>query len=472
MIKLSLPLRLSLILIGLISIVLILLVIGLNVIFDVAINRVLNDHLHITANQVLNALRVDEKGEIVYTSDAFTHTGDYFFQVWSNDGKLLLSSVDGAEVSLDDDFDAMMPRESFFETVKVDGLRYRILFNPFNISGNDTGWLRVGHNLSKVSDQQRSFRLISGLSCLVAIVVAGMASLFSNQYVLKPLTDIAQIAQQITTTDDFSQRIPVRGQTNDIVDELTINFNKTLDRLEGLIDMERRFMAYVSHELRTPLTVIKGNVGLMRITKTVDQESLNSIETEVDRLTRLVTDLLLIEQTEMGDSKLLREPIEIDDLLMEVFTELKVLSGGAHDIQIMNIEPVVVRGVRDRLKQVLLNLGSNAVNYSPEGGKILLDLEVESPWVKLRIIDEGIGIPQDELDNLFERFYRGRNVLSLRKKNVGFGLGLAIANNIVRNHGGHIDLDSVEGKGTTILVWLPLSITDIPTRPIDQILEG
>jgi signal transduction histidine kinase len=174
----------------------------------------------------------------------------------------------------------------------------------------------------------------------------------------------------------------------------------------------------------------------------------------------------------MGDSKLLREPIEIDDLLMEVFSELKVLSSGAHDIQIMNIEPVVVRGVRDRLKQVLLNLGSNAVNYSPEGGKILLDLEVESPWVKLRIIDEGIGIPQDELDNLFERFYRGRNVLSLRKKNVGFGLGLAIANNIVRNHGGHIDLDSVEGKGTTILVWLPLSITDIPTRPIDQILEG
>jgi signal transduction histidine kinase len=303
-------------------------------------------------------------------------------------------------------------------------------------------------------------------------VVAGMASLLSNQYVLRPLTDIAQIAQQITTTDDFSQRIPVRGQTDDIVDELTINFNKTLDRLEGLIDMERRFMAYVSHELRTPLTVIKGNVGLMRITKTVDQESLNSIETEVDRLTRLVTDLLLIEQTEMGDSKLLREPIEIDDLLMEVFTELKVLSGGAHDIQIMNIEPAVVRGVRDRLKQVLLNLGSNAVNYSPEGGKVLLDLEVESPWVKLRIIDEGVGIPQDELDNLFERFYRGRNVLSLRKKNVGFGLGLAIANNIVRNHGGHIDLDSVEGKGTTILVWLPISMTDIPTRPIDQIMEG
>lgn len=470
--RISLPLRLSLTFTGLLSIVLILLVVGLNIIFNIAINKVLDDHLQITASQVLNALRVDETGAIIYTSDAFTHSEDYFFQVWSQAGELLLTSKAAAIFSQDVDFTADLPRETFFETVRVEEARYRVLISPINISGNEYGWLRVGHKLSKVINQQKSFSVISGLSCLVAIVVAGLASWISNRYMLKPLTDFAQITQQITATDDFSKRIPERGQSNDVVDELTENFNKTLDRLEGLIDMERRFMAYVSHELRTPLTVIKGNVGLMRITKTVDQESLNSIETEVDRLTRLVTDLLLIEQTEMGDSKLLREPIEIDDLLMEVFKELKVLSGGAHDIQIMNIEPAVVRGVRDRLKQVLLNLGSNAVNYSPEGGKILLDLEIKSPWVKLRIIDEGVGIPRDELDNLFERFYRGRNVLSLSKKNVGFGLGLAIANNIVRNHGGHIDLDSVEGKGTTILVWLPLSMIDIPTRPIDQILEG
>jgi len=250
---------------------------------------------------------------------------------------------------------------------------------------------------------------------------------------------------------------------------LILTFNKTLDRLERLINMDRRFIAYVSHELRTPLTVIKGNVGLMRIMNKIDQDSLNSIETEVDRLTRLVTDLLLIEQTEMGDFKLLKKPVEIDDLLMEVFKELQVITGNQYEIQISNIEPATVIGVRDRLKQVLLNLGSNAINYSPEGGKIIFDLRIESRRVLISVSDEGIGIPQEDLDCLFERFFRGKNAFTLPKKNVGFGLGLAIANSIVKNHGGQIEVKSVVGQGTTFVIWLPLAISEIPTRPIERL---
>lgn len=432
----------------------------------------LNDQLQIIASQVLNSLSVDETGNITYASDAFTLTEDYFFQVWSHDGQLLLNSEGAADLPADNNSYQTTYNQAFFETVKDNGVRYRVSVNPFKINGNDQGWLRVGRTISEIRAQQLRFWIISGFFCLFAIVIAGIASWFTIQYVLRPLTDISHIVHQITDTDDFSKRIPVRSQSNDIIDELILTFNKTLDRLEGLINIERRFMAYVSHELRTPLTVIKGNVGLMRIMNTVDHESLNSIETEVDRLTRLVTDLLLIEQTEMGDSKLLKKPVEIDDLLMEVFKELQVLSGDTHDIQIANIEPATVRGVRDRLKQVLLNLGSNAINYSPEGGKIRLDLKVEPRWVRISVSDEGIGIPQDDLDLLFERFFRGKNAYTLPKKNVGFGLGLAIANSIVKNHGGHIEVQSVVGQGTTFVIWLPLSIADIPTRPIERLKEG
>lgn len=465
--KISLHLRLSLLFTGLLSLVLILLVIGLNAIFNFGINTVLNEHLQITAIQVLNSLRVDESGDITYASDAFSFTEGYFFQVWSQDGQLLLSSEGAADLPTDDHSYQTTYNQGFFETVKNDDIRYRVSVNPFKINGTEHGWLRVGRTIGEIRSQQLRFWIISGFFCLFAIVIAGIASWFTIQYVLRPLTDISQIVQQITTTDDFSKRIPVRSESNDIIDELILTFNKTLDRLEGLINIERRFMAYVSHELRTPLTVIKGNVGLMRIMNAVDHESLNSIETEVDRLTRLVTDLLLIEQTEMGDSKLLKKPVEIDDLLMEVFKELKVLSGDAHDVQIVNIEPATVRGVRDRLKQVLLNLGSNAINYSPKGGKVSLGLKVESRWVRISVSDEGIGIPQDDLDLLFERFFRGKNAYTLPKKNVGFGLGLAIANSIVKNHGGHIEVQSVVGEGTTFVVWLPLSISDVPTRPIE-----
>jgi len=158
--------------------------------------------------------------------------------------------------------------------------------------------------------------------------------------------------------------------------------------------MQRRFLADVSHELRTPLTVIKGNVGLMRMMNAYDEESLSSIESEVDRLTRLVKDLLLMSQAETGRLPLMLEPVELDDLVLEVFEEMTVLSAGVHDIRIENIEPAVVTGDRDRLKQVLLNLGSNAVKFSPENGRIILSLSLRKKWALITISDEGVINPE------------------------------------------------------------------------------
>jgi signal transduction histidine kinase len=241
--------------------------------------------------------------------------------------------------------------------------------------------------------------------------------------------------------------------------------------LERLFNAQRRFLADVSHELRTPLTVIKGNVGLMRIMRTFDEESLNSIESEVDRLTRLVGDLLLMAQAETGRLPLLMKPVEVDDLLFEVFEQMKVLSKGEQEIRIGNIEPAIVTGDRDRLKQVLLNLGSNAIKFSPEGGEILLSLFVREDWVQILVSDEGPGIQKSEIGQLFERFYRGDKSRNRTKKDVGFGLGLPIAYWIVRNHGGRIDVETEVGKGTTFSVWLPLSQAEIPTRPLRDKLK-
>ena len=247
-----------------------------------------------------------------------------------------------------------------------------------------------------------------------------------------------------------------------------LTFNQTLVRLERLFNAQRRFLADVSHELRTPLTVIKGNVGLMRIMHTFDEESLDSIESEVDRLTRLVGDLLLMAQAETGRLPLLLDSVEVDDLLFEVFEQMKVLSKGQHEIRVGNIEPAVVTGDRDRLKQVLLNLGSNAIKFSPRDGKILLGLYVREKWVQILVSDEGPGIPKSEMDQLFERFYRGDKARSRTEKDAGFGLGLPIAYWIVRNHGGRIDVETDVGKGTTFSVWLPVSQADVPTRPLHK----
>ena len=147
--------------------------------------------------------------------------------------------------------------------------------------------------------------------------------------------------------------------------------------------------------------------------------------------------------------------VDIDQILLEVFEEMHVLSGRKHDIQLGNIEPACVFGDRDRLKQVFLNLGVNAVNYTPEGRRISLGILQQGEWVGVFIQDEGRGIPKEEVDLLFERFYRGEKSRTRHTDKVGFGLGLPIAYWIVRNHGGRIDVDTKEEQGTTFTVWLP-----------------
>jgi signal transduction histidine kinase len=272
---------------------------------------------------------------------------------------------------------------------------------------------------------------------------------------LMPLATMAEIAKRITTTNDLSQRIPVSTGTSDEINALALTFNQTFVRLERLFNSQRRFLADVSHELRTPLTVIKGNVGLMRLMKSYDEESLITIEKEVDRLTRLVGDLLFMAQAEAGKLPLNLVEVEIDQVLFEVYEEMNVLSGGKHDIQLGDFEPTHVVGDRDRLKQVFLNLGYNAVNYTPEGRRIFLSLKQQGDWVGVLVRDEGLGIPKEELNYLFERFYRGEKSRTRRTEKSGFGLGLPIAYWIVRNHGGRIDVDTGENKGTTFTVWLP-----------------
>jgi len=133
-----------------------------------------------------------------------------------------------------------------------------------------------------------------------------------------------------------------------------------------------------------------------------------------------------------------------------------------------NISPATITGDRDRLKQVLLNLASNAINYSSENDRIILSMSVSEDWVKIILSDEGMGIPDEELSRLFERFYRGDKSRNRAAKDVGFGLGLPIAYWIVRNHGGRIDVETEVDRGTTFTVWLPRSQAEIPTRPLSS----
>jgi two-component system, OmpR family, sensor kinase len=458
----SLRLRLTLVYSGMLSGVVLLLSIVVYALVSLLFTDFVDHDLQDGATTIISYLKADGIGGMQISLDPLPISDDYYFQIWSREGQLLDFSITASEFTSALDEDSLAQGETRFSEATIDQVEYRVITVPLEVEDQPYGWLQVGLTLTDIRYTLGLLQVVFGISAMFSIVVSVMVGWIVIGQALSPLVTMADIAKQITNMDDLSQRIPVSASWSGEIGDLVLTFNQTFVRLERLFHTQRRFLADVSHELRTPLTVIKGNVGLMRLMKSYDEESLNSIEQEVNRLTRLVGDLLLMAQAEAGQLPLALDAVEIDELLFEVFEQMKVISGGKHNIRIGKIEPVMVTGDRDRLKQVLLNLGVNAVNYTPVGEKIELSLGTRGDWVEIVVSDEGRGIPKEELGSLFERFYRGEKSRTRSADTTGFGLGLPIAYWIIRSHGGRIDVETESGQGTTFTVWLPKTQMKIP----------
>lgn len=405
------------------------------------------------ANQLVERLRVSPYNQFDPRPLAnYETTDNLLFQVWGVDEILQLARPPG--ISSPYDPIALEAGQTVIQNSKYNAVNLRVLTVPLQTERAPVGTLQVAIALNLVEVVQRTLASILFLLALLAMVLSGLAASFTTGRMLAPLNTVTQVATQITRADDLSRRIPETDNRVDEVGQLIQAFNETLERLENLFTMQRRFLADVSHELRTPLTVIKGNVGLMRHVG-ADAESLESIDQEVDRLTRLVGDLLLLAQAESGRVPFDMAPVELDTVLLEVFQQMRVLAGDRLHVVMQEIDQILINADRDRIKQMLLNLVGNAVQYTPSGGVVTLSLRKDGDRAHFSVTDNGPGIPAEDLPHIFERFYRGEKSRT-RSKGSGFGLGLSIAYWIVRNHNGTVEVESREGKGTTFNVWLPI----------------
>ena len=419
-----------------------------------------------TTSDLLVGWRVGPAGELSQeTLPQLNLTSFVYYQIWDNNGRLHSSSPGLGQISQPFDPIGYQSKRSIFHESIVQTVHLRVLNVPLEAGGRPIGTLQVAASLTMVDTTRQSLIQTILIIAVAAIIFAALLSWFFNARVLSPLVDITESALRISGADDLSQRIPQRGPENDEMGRLVTAFNDTLGRLEQLFSSQQRFLADVSHELRTPLTVIKGNADLMRRMQKVDKESLDNIEDEADRLTRLVGDLLLEAQAESGKLPLHFAPVELDTLLLEVFKEMRVLARERVQLKLPEIDQIVINGDRDRLKQVLINLVSNAIKYTPQGGEVFLSLGKVGDNARLIVRDTGQGIPSEDLPHIFERFYRAEKSRS-RSKVSGFGLGLSIAYWIVNHHGGQIEVDSAEGKGTTFCIYLPL-IKAVEPSPTD-----
>jgi len=468
----SLRLRLTLVYSGMLSGFIGLLSILIYAFVSMLFVNFIDDYLEDNANLIISHLQADSTGNLIVGSDLLLLSDDVFFQIWSADLQLIARSENAAQLTHALDPVSLGEQVVQFNEVEIDGEYFRILSVPLKVDNQPSGCLQAGLELGEIRFTLKLIKIAFLVSAIFAICVSIVLGWIVIGHALSPLAIMADITNRITSTNDLSQRIPLSTGSGDEINALALNFNQTFVRLERLFDSQRRFLADVSHDLRTPLTVIKGNVGLMRIMKTFDEDSLNTIEKEVDRLSRLVGDLLLMAQAEARKLPLTIVDVDVGEILLEVFEEMNVISGGKHALHLGDFDQARVYGDRDRLKQAFLNLGANAINYTPEGKRIELRLIQHEDWVECVVRDEGQGIPKEELGLLFERFSRGEKSRTRYENRSGFGLGLPIAYWIVRNHKGRIDVETQEGVGTVFTVWLPKTQDEESHPPLRGVSPG
>jgi signal transduction histidine kinase len=397
--------------------------------------------------------------------DAFSAPAVYI-QVVRGDGSVAHRSqnLGDQRLPLETDLVAInMRNEAAVKTIVLEnGVRLRMISVPISVAGQVVGAVQVGQPLADVDAALQRVLTLLIEGTVVTILVASGVGLLMSWLALRPIDRITQTAEGIVRAQDLGRRLP-SSKVDDEVGRLVSTFNAMLERLDRLFQAQQRLGADVSHELRTPLTTIRGNVDLLRrgaAEGPIERDTaLDAIESEVDRMSRLVADLLLLAQAEAG-MKLEKQPVELDTLILEVYRQAQLMSAtrlpGSERVVIRlgHEDQAIVQGDPDRLKQLLFNLLDNALKYTPAGGYITLSLYQDQNWIRVSVEDTGVGIPPDVLPHIFDRFYRAQ-----RQGRKGVGLGLSIARWIAEAHDGRLTVESQVGQGSTFTLWLPVGAT-------------
>jgi heavy metal sensor kinase len=336
----------------------------------------------------------------------------------------------------------------------------RVLTLPMSASAKDSsgqtrpqlaGYIQLASSLdnmqSVVNNLWTTLLLVGGM----VVAVATVAGWIMARRALQPVDNITQTVLRIYRAENLDERVDV--SSGDEVGRLGNAFNEMLERLSALFKVQQRLIGDVSHELRTPLTVIRGNVDLMRAMRMGDPESLDAITSETDRMTRMVSQLLLLSQADAGQLPLTIEPVDLVPILADVERNGRILADDRVKVQTTAKGELMALGDRDYLKQILFNLVENAIKHTPDGGEVSVLGYERNDIVHLSVSDTGGGIAPDALPHIFERFYRVDKARS--RAQGGAGLGLAIVKSIVDAHGGQIQAYSTLGKGSTFVVTLP-----------------
>ena len=340
--------------------------------------------------------------------------------------------------------------DSAFSYVDLTGEELRLFVKRTN-----NAVISIGYTSSVIENQLRQLFISLLVAFPLILVVSIAGGFFLAKISLRPVDEITQSANEITAKH-LSKRLP-EHQINDEIGRLTRTLNLMIERLENSFIQIRQFTSDASHELKTPLTILRGELEIaLHSQKTTEEYEgvLVSALEEVQRLSNVVETLLELSRADTGQVRLSIEEDDLSKLLNDIVEDSIILAESKNIKVHSDIEQnLIIDFDSARIHQAVLNVVDNAIKYSPNGGKISIDLKKGKILSEIIVTDNGIGMEEEELNHIFDRFYR---IDKARSSDVqGFGLGLSIVHWIVEAHRGKIDIKSKINEGTVFTIILP-----------------
>jgi signal transduction histidine kinase len=370
-----------------------------------------------------------------------------------------IANPDGTLVNSEDNFQwkAISFKSSLNSIKKIESGELHLVVENRQIlsEGKTKAYLQVAGNMEKEYMFIKVLFVLMAGADAIGIAISLLAGYLISKRMLFPIDRITKAAQSISI-NHLDRRIEV-NQTDDELSRLAKTFNEMINRLKQSFDRQNQFVSDASHELRTPISVIQGYIGLIdrwgKEDKSVLQESIDAIKNETAGMTELIEKLLFLARGDSKSQKLQKTEFGLKELIDEVGRESQLISK-QQNIQYGVVEDVSVFADRKMIKQMLRALIDNSIKFTPPGGIIVVQSFKNEESVNITVKDNGIGIPQEELCRIFNRFYRVDKART--KETGGSGLGLSIVKWIVDAHNGRIQAESIIGEGTSITAEFPI----------------
>lgn len=435
------------------SIVLILL--SASVLFGVKIflnSQAINQLNNISSN-IVQKIGITSKDQTpIYSSqflDDYQMYPDVYIKITDSNGNIINSIIKKSVSTLD-----VKSKVNNVNPIEINEFHLLVKNNLINIDAQNAIYVQVIIDVTKDYFFIKILFILMGFTDFIGILVSIFVGYIISKRILNPIDKITKAARSISI-NDLSEKLEV-NETGDELAELSKTLNEMLERLRNSFVRQNQFVSDASHELRTPISVIKGYAQLIdrwgKDDRKILEESIIAIKNEADNMNKLIERLLFIARADVGNLKPDKKEISLSDLIKSIVEETKLYDHD-HNFKIEINNNILLFADEKLMQQLFRIIIDNSIKYTPNNGTITINIAEEKDYIKISIKDTGIGIPKDELSNIFDRFYR---VDKTRNKDTGgSGIGLSIAKWIVELHNGKISAKSVIEKGTTIIVEIP-----------------